>query len=160
VNIIRGKREDAEAERPDGGGGGTVGRRNVLGGLAALPVLVSVGSAAPARAASAVRPGSSPTWCEEQSGGTTPPCSRREPGWCCRRASRPCPSWITTIVRASRRFGGVGLAVQQGCRWHHGRRGTEDGRKAMSIALTEPMFDRACPLVAGQGRPVRQLAAE
>jgi hypothetical protein len=61
VNIITGMREDAEAERPDGGGGGTVGRRNVLGGLAALPVLVSVGSAAPARAASAVRPGSSPT---------------------------------------------------------------------------------------------------
>ena len=59
---IRGKRSDAEAERGDGaggGGGGTVGRRHVLGGLgslAALPVLVSVGSAAPALAASATRP--------------------------------------------------------------------------------------------------------
>ena len=63
MNIIRGKREDAEAERADGAGGATVGRRNVLGGLAALPVLVGVGSAAPALAApavtaSAVRPGS------------------------------------------------------------------------------------------------------
>ena len=63
MNIIRGKREDAEAERADGAGGATVGRRNVLGGLAALPVLVGVGSvgpalAAPAVTASAVRPGS------------------------------------------------------------------------------------------------------
>jgi hypothetical protein len=63
VNIIRGKREDAE--RADGAGGGTLGRRNVLGGLAALPVLVGIGSAAPALAApalaaSAARPGSVP----------------------------------------------------------------------------------------------------
>jgi hypothetical protein len=52
---IRSKQE-AEAQRADGGGAGTVGRRHVLGGLAALPVLVSVGSAAPALAA--VRPAS------------------------------------------------------------------------------------------------------
>ena len=58
MDIIRGKREDPEAGRA---GGGTLARRNVLGGLAALPVLVSVGSAAPALAASAVRPGSVPT---------------------------------------------------------------------------------------------------
>jgi hypothetical protein len=61
VNIIRGKREHAEAERADGAGGGTLGRRNVIGGLAALPVLYSVGSATPALAASAVRPGRVPT---------------------------------------------------------------------------------------------------
>ena len=55
MNIIRGKPEHAEAERADGVRGGTLGRRNVLGGLAALPVLYGVGSAAPALAASAVR---------------------------------------------------------------------------------------------------------
>ena len=38
-----------------------VGRRHVLGGLAALPVLYGVGSATPALAASAARPGSVPT---------------------------------------------------------------------------------------------------
>ena len=60
MKIVRGKREDAEAERADGVGGGTLGRRNVLGGLAALPVLVSIGSAAPDLTASAVPSGSVP----------------------------------------------------------------------------------------------------
>jgi hypothetical protein len=60
MNIIKGKREHPEEERVDGAGRGTLGRRNVLGGLAALPVLYSVGSAAPALAASAVRPASAP----------------------------------------------------------------------------------------------------
>ena len=58
---IRGNREDPEAEPADGAGGGrTLGRRHVLGGLAALPVLVSVGSAAPALAATAARSGNVP----------------------------------------------------------------------------------------------------
>jgi len=35
--------------------------------------------------------------------GSWPCCSRRVPGCCCRRASRPYPSWTTTIVRASPR---------------------------------------------------------
>jgi hypothetical protein len=65
VNIIRGKREDPEAELADGAGGGTLARRNVLGGLAALPVLASIGSAAPALAASAVRPGIVPAAAED-----------------------------------------------------------------------------------------------
>ena len=60
MKIIRGKRERADAERADGAGGATPGRRSVLGGLAALPVLYGVASAAPALAASAVRPGSVP----------------------------------------------------------------------------------------------------
>ena len=58
MNVIRGKRQHAEAERADGAGGGTLGRRGVLGGLAALPVLYGVGSATPALAATATRPGS------------------------------------------------------------------------------------------------------
>ena len=37
VNVIRGKRAHAEAGRADGAGGGTLSRRGVLGGLAALP---------------------------------------------------------------------------------------------------------------------------
>jgi hypothetical protein len=65
VSIIRGKREHPEAERANGAGGGTVGRRHVLGGLAALPVLYGVGSATPALAASAVRPGSVPTTADD-----------------------------------------------------------------------------------------------
>jgi hypothetical protein len=62
VNIITGKPQHAGAERADGAGGGTVSRRGVLGGLAALPVVLSgVGSAAPAVAATATRPGSGVT---------------------------------------------------------------------------------------------------
>ena len=61
MSIIEGTPEHAEVERTDGVGGGTLGRRHVLGGLAgglaALPVLSSIGSATPALAASAVRPG-------------------------------------------------------------------------------------------------------
>ena len=60
MNIIKGKREDPEAELAGGAGDGTLARRNVLGGLAALPVLAGIGSAAPALAASAARPGSVP----------------------------------------------------------------------------------------------------
>jgi hypothetical protein len=55
--MIRGKREHAEAERADGVGGGTLSRRGVLGGLAALPVLYGAGSAARAAAGPAARPG-------------------------------------------------------------------------------------------------------
>ena len=61
MNITRGNRKNAEAERTDGAGSGTLGRRSVLGGLAALPVLSSLaGSAAPASAATAARPGGAP----------------------------------------------------------------------------------------------------
>jgi hypothetical protein len=70
VNISRGKREHAEAERADGAGGGAPGRRSVLGGLVALPVVLSVASATPALAASAVRPGSTPTAADDLVRGT------------------------------------------------------------------------------------------
>jgi hypothetical protein len=62
VNTIRGKRQHAETKRADGAGGGTLSRRGVLGGLAALPVVAyGVGSATPALGATATRPGSVPT---------------------------------------------------------------------------------------------------
>jgi hypothetical protein len=57
VDIIKGRREPAEAERADGTGGSTPARRSVLGGLAALPVLYGVASAIPALAGPGVRPG-------------------------------------------------------------------------------------------------------
>src|ERR1700722_16586218 len=41
VNVIRGKRQHAQAERADGAGGGTLSRRGVLGGLAAVPIVLS-----------------------------------------------------------------------------------------------------------------------
>jgi hypothetical protein len=68
VNIIKGKREDPEPEPAGGAGGGTLGRRSVLGGLAALPVLVGVGSAAPALAGSAPA-GSAPAGSAVRPGG-------------------------------------------------------------------------------------------
>jgi hypothetical protein len=56
VNITRGNRTHAEAEPTDGVGGGTLRRRSVLGGLAAIPVLSGlVGSAIPASAAAAAQ---------------------------------------------------------------------------------------------------------
>lgn len=60
MNISRDKRQQAETGRVDGVGGGTLGRRSVLSGLAAFPVLYSVGAAAPALAATATRPVSVP----------------------------------------------------------------------------------------------------
>jgi hypothetical protein len=70
VSIIRGKRQDAEAERADGVGGATLNRRGVLGGLAALPVLYGIGSATSALAATATRPGSVPKATDDDPKGT------------------------------------------------------------------------------------------
>jgi hypothetical protein len=58
--MIRGRRARAKAERNDGTEERTLGRRGVLGGLAALPVLYGIGSATPAVAATAARPDSLP----------------------------------------------------------------------------------------------------
>ena len=61
MNVSRGDRKPAKAEPTDGVGSGTLGRRSVLGGLAALPVLSSVGwSATAASAATAARRGCAP----------------------------------------------------------------------------------------------------
>ena len=67
MNITRGNRKHAEAEPTDGVGGGTLGRRSVLGGLAAIPVLSGLaGSAAPASAAAAARRDSVPAAASDQ----------------------------------------------------------------------------------------------
>ena len=57
MNITRGNRKNAEAKFTDGMGSGTLGRRSVLGGLAAIPVLYGlVESVIPASAAMAAPP--------------------------------------------------------------------------------------------------------
>jgi len=56
MNIIHDRRQHA-----DGAGGGTVSRRGVLAGVAAVPVLYGIGSAAPALAATAHRSGKVPS---------------------------------------------------------------------------------------------------
>jgi len=60
MNILRHGQEQADAGRADGVGGRTLGRRSVLGGLAAVPVVYGLGAAAPASAAAAARPVSVP----------------------------------------------------------------------------------------------------
>jgi hypothetical protein len=64
VKIARGKREQADAGRADSAASGMPGRRGILGGLAALPVLYGAGAASRALAAPAIatpsRPGSTP----------------------------------------------------------------------------------------------------
>ena len=113
MNVIRGQREHPEeGERADGGGG-TLSRRGILGGLAALPVvLYGVGSATPALATTAsvattaTRPGSGLT----ATGDLVRGAERRynapllTPGTrlVLRRTSRPCLSRTTTIARTSR----------------------------------------------------------
>jgi hypothetical protein len=61
VDITRHRQEQAEVERVDGVGGRTLGRRSVLGGLAAVPILYGIGVATPASAATAARAGSVPS---------------------------------------------------------------------------------------------------
>ena len=57
MNITRGNRKNAEPEPTDGAGSGTLGRRSVLGGLAAIPVLFGlVESVIPPSAATAAPP--------------------------------------------------------------------------------------------------------
>jgi hypothetical protein len=54
VNIIKDRKGHADPEHADGAGGGggrVLGRRSVLGGLAAVPVVYGIGAASPALAA-------------------------------------------------------------------------------------------------------------
>jgi hypothetical protein len=64
VNITKGNRKHAEAAPADGASSGTLGRRGVLGGLVAVPVLsglvVAAGPASAALAALAAQPGQAP----------------------------------------------------------------------------------------------------
>jgi hypothetical protein len=62
MNILRHRQVQAAAEHADGDGvgGATLGRRGVLGALAAVPVLYGIGAAAPASAAAAARPAGVP----------------------------------------------------------------------------------------------------
>jgi hypothetical protein len=61
VKTINGNREQAVARPANDGGDGSLRRRGVLGGLAALPILYGVGTAGSGRAAArAGRPGRSP----------------------------------------------------------------------------------------------------
>jgi hypothetical protein len=59
--MTSGNRKHAEAEPTDGVGSGTLGRRSVLGGLAAIPVLSGLVSAAPASGAAAAQRSSAGT---------------------------------------------------------------------------------------------------
>jgi hypothetical protein len=59
--VSRGRRPQAGSERTDDQGQSGLSRRRVLGGIAALPVLYGIGSAAPARAAMATEPDNAPS---------------------------------------------------------------------------------------------------
>jgi hypothetical protein len=75
VKNFSGNREQAVAGHASSGGGGSLGRRSVLGGLAALPVLVGVGAAdvgaadSARTAARAARPDGIPTVTESLAAG-------------------------------------------------------------------------------------------
>lgn len=60
MNVVKGKREHAQTQRAEAVSPAALGRRGLLGGLAALPVLYSIGSATSAAAAAAPQPGSIP----------------------------------------------------------------------------------------------------
>ena len=61
MNNSHGKRQRTEAERADGVRAGTLSRRAVLAGIAAVPVTYGIGSATPALAATATQPGNAPS---------------------------------------------------------------------------------------------------
>jgi len=60
VNITRDSRKNAEVEHTDSTSGVTLGRRGILGGLAAIPVLYGIAGAATPASAAPAQPGSVP----------------------------------------------------------------------------------------------------
>lgn len=57
MKVIKDRRDAAETEHAEKG---AFGRRSILGGIAAVPVLYGIGAATSAQAATVTRPGSAP----------------------------------------------------------------------------------------------------
>jgi hypothetical protein len=71
--VSRGRRPQADSEPTHDLGQSGLSRRRVLGGIAALPVLYGIGSAAPARAATATKPDNATASGTDAMGSSTTP---------------------------------------------------------------------------------------
>lgn len=78
--MSRGRRPQADSERTDDQRQSGLSRRRVLGGIAALPVLYGIGSAAPALTATATKPDNAPPSGTAAKGSSTTPAEGLERG--------------------------------------------------------------------------------